>query len=101
MLEALFVLVIAIGIWFGRRIDALEQIVKRQSDEINGLTARLQQLGRAAVAQPPAAGHRPPAPAASQQAPKKAAPAAADIPTPPVPSAPGQTAAPPAPAPPV
>jgi hypothetical protein len=82
MLEALFVLVIAIGIWFGRRIDALEQIVKRQSDEINGLTARLQQLGRAAVAQPPAAGHRPPATAAS-----------------PVPSAPAETAAPP-PAPP-
>jgi hypothetical protein len=108
MLGALFGLLIGIGIWFvlpisawvsarrtGRRIDALEQIVNRQSDEINGLTARLQQLGRAAVAQPPAAVQRPPT-AASEQAPTaQPAPSAADIPKPPVPSAPGQAAAPP------
>src|SRR5438876_9622122 len=98
MLGVLFVLLIGIGIWLGSRIGALERIVERQSDEINGLTARLQHLGRAAVAQPPAAGHRPPATAAEQAPTAGPAPSGPDIPKRPVPSAPRQTAAPPPPA---
>ncbi len=61
-MEFLAGLLIAVGVWFvlpisawvsaqrtRRRIDDLEHIVDRQSDEIRALTARLERIGRTAV----------------------------------------------------
>jgi uncharacterized membrane protein len=83
--ELLVGLLIAVGVWFvlpisawvsarrtRRRIDDLEYLVDRQSDEIRALTARLQRLGRAGVTESQTAVSSPPS-AASEAGPLTAA----------------------------